>query len=263
MTRIIWDDIGARTYHIGIDRGVLYVPGHEGVPWNGLTSITEKPSGGTISSYYIDGVKYASVSDPEEFAATITAFTYPDEFGICDGSRMVETGLFTQHQPRAPFHLTYRTGVGNDVEGSDFAYKIHLIYNAMAAASEVDHRTISDDVDIADFSWDISALPAEISGFKNTAHFIIDSRVAHTGMLLAIEAILYGDESNDPRMATLEEVLEAIELYADLRVIDNGDGSFTIIGPETAIELLGGGEFSVDWPSVVILDPNTYKISSL
>jgi hypothetical protein len=262
MTRVVWDTPKERVYEYGIDRGILYVPGHEGVPWNGLTSVAEKPSGGDSTPYHIDGVKYLNVSSSEEFAATITAFTYPPEFEICDGSAQIYTGLFALQQPRVPFNFSYRTLVGNS-ETPDLAYKIHFVYNAMVTPSERNNQTVSEDLDPMDFSWDISVLPISTPGFRETSHFILDTRIAHTGAVLAIEDILYGDADHDPRMPTISEMVDTIELYADLRVIDNGDGTFTVIGPDAAVLMLDAYRFQIAWPSVVILDANRFSVTSL
>lgn len=263
MSRMVWDAIGGRLYEHGVDRGVLYVPGNEGVPWNGLTAVTEKVSGGDPTPYYIDGVKYINVPALEEFRATIEAYTYPDEFGQCDGTAQVGTGLFIRHQPRKPFSFSYRTKIGNDTAGEDYAYKIHLIYNAMATPSEIDNRTLADNVAPMLFSWDIAVLPDAISGFRGTGHLVLDSRYTHPGAIVSIEDILYGNDTGDPRMPTVADLLAAIDAAADLRVINNGDGTYTINGPDTAITMVDVNTFEVTWPSVSIIDVNTFSISSL
>jgi hypothetical protein len=262
MSAIVWDDVGSRTFEIGIDRGVLYVDGQDGVPWNGLTEVNEKATGGSPTSYYVDGEKYLNVSSPEEFAATITAFTYPDEFMACDGTAMVDTGLYIRHQPRQPFSLSYRTKVGNDLNGMDFAYKIHLIYNALAAPSAVDNKTITDTVELSDFSWDLTVLPPTITGFKSTGHLVFDSRTAHPGALMQLEGILYGTDTTDPRIPAFDELLSIIAANANITVIDNGDGTFTIDADDDALTVGLDGSFTVNSNAVIDNGDGTFTIST-
>jgi hypothetical protein len=211
MTRLAWNAIGERFFDTGIDHGVLYVDGL-GVAWQGLISVSESPSGGGAKPLYIDGFKYLNVALAEEFEATITAFGAPAEFGPCDGLRTVHTGLTATQQPRKSFSMSFRTKIGNDVDGTDHGYKIHLVYNALAAPSGRPNATISDSVEPTQFSWAITTLPPRITGFKPTAHFVIDSRTTDAGVLTQVEDLLYGTEISNP---TLPSVATLVGLFSD------------------------------------------------
>lgn len=235
MSRLDWNTVGERFYEAGIDRGVLYVPGQDGVPWNGLTAVSEKPTGGDVSAYYYDGQKYQNVSEPEEYAATITAYTYPDEFMVCDGTGALDLGFYIKHQPRLPFSLSYRTLIGSDTEGLTNGYKIHLISNAMAEPSGIDNKSLTDAIDPDLFSWDISVLAPAVLGFRGSGHYVIDSRKLHAGALTELEGIFYGTDSTDPRLPAYDEILSVIASYADITVVDNGDGTYTITADDDAL----------------------------
>lgn len=262
MPRIQWNGAGKNFYESGIDRGVLYPDIVSGVPWNGLTAVNEHPSGGSAQGYYLDGVKYENVPAAEEFEATIEAYTYPDEFAECDGSARVHSGLLATQQPRKPFGFTYRTKVGNELTG-DYGYKIHIVYGALASPSERNYNTLGDSVDALEFSWDITTLPPAMTGVKPTAHFEIDTRTSSPSAVSDIEDILYGTEESDARLPTITEIIEVFDTYAILSVIDNGDGTYTIDGPDEAISFPTADTVEITWPSVVAIDATTYSISSL
>lgn len=207
MSRISWNAPGERFFETGVDRGVLYVDLNAGVPWTGLISVSESPSGGEARPYYQDGIKYLNLSSKEEFEATINAFTAPKEFAPCDGVSALQNGLFATQQPRKAFSLSYRTMIGNDVDGQEHGYKIHLVYNALAGPSERSNNTLGDNVDPNSLSWQITTLPPSLSGLKPTAHFVIDSRYTPAGLLKAIEDILYGSDAADPRMPLASELV--------------------------------------------------------
>jgi hypothetical protein len=236
MSRLDWNTSGERYYESGIDRGVLYVPGQDGVPWNGLTAVSEKPTGGSATPYYYDGQKYQNVSSAEEYGATITAFTYPDEFMVCDGTGTMDLGFYIKHQPRLPFNLSYRTLIGNDVN-ANLGYKIHLIYGAMAEPTSMDNKTLTDSTDPDLFSWDISLLPPTVAGFRGSGHYVIDSRQLHVGALTELEGIFYGTDSTDPRIPAADEILTVIASYADITVVDNGNGTYTITADDDALDV--------------------------
>lgn len=260
--RISWDNLGERVYEAGIDRCVLYVGSDPGVPWNGVVSIQENPTGGAPSAYYFEGQKYLQTPAPEEFAATITAFTYPDAFGVCDGSEPVVVGMYIQHQPRKQFGLSYRTLVANDVADTNFAYKIHLIYNALAAPAQRDHKTLSDQSNISNFVWNITTVPQEFGGFKSSAHVIIDTRFINAGAVALIENILYGDSTDDARIPSISELMSIIVAGTSLTVIDNGDGTYTVLGPDSEVFLTDPVTIEVDATSVVVVSPGVDTISS-
>lgn len=207
MTRLVWGLPGERFYETGIDRGSLYLMGSEpGVAWNGLTAVKENPSGGQPKPFYIEGQKYINLSGVEEFEATIEAFSSPKEFGVCDGTAQLLKGLYATQQPRRSFGLSYRTRVGNDIQGVDHGYKLHLVYGALAAPSGVTYGTISDTNDPTTFSWSITTLPPIVPGYKPTAHFVIDSREADISALTELEDVLYGTNLTPPRLPTIEEL---------------------------------------------------------
>lgn len=211
MTRLLWGAPGERYYETGVDRGVLYVGSETGVAWTGLISVAEAPIGGEPRPFYIDGVKYLHLSSNEEYAATINAFSSPPEFGPCDGTQSIQNGLFATQQPRIPFGLSYRTKLGNDLDGSDHAYKIHMVYNALAAPSSRSNNSMNDAPDPISFSWAIETLPPAITGYKPTAHFVVDSRYADTSALEDLEDVLYG---SDALQATLPTVSELIAIFS-------------------------------------------------
>lgn len=207
MARIDWDARGTRYFEMGVDRGVLYPPSGPGVAWPGLLSVNETPTGAEERAYYIDGIKYLNLRSAEEFSATVEAFNSPSEFDVCDGNVSVHNGLIATQQPRKSFGLSYRTRLGNDLDGADHAYKIHLIYNALAAPANRNNVTMSDSVDPAKFSWTVTTLPPPVTGYKRTAHFVIDSRTADPTALAAVEDILYGTEADDPALPTPDELI--------------------------------------------------------
>lgn len=195
--KLSWDVVGERTYETGVDRGVLY-PMDEagtypnGVAWNGLTGVTESPSGAESTPFYADNIKYLNLVGVEEFGATVEAFTYPVEFGQCDGSAEPVVGLALGQQARKPFGLSYRTILGNDVDGGDYGYKIHLIYGALAAPSEKAYATINDAPEAMTFSWAVTTTAVVVPGYRPTASLTIDSTKVSAPKLAALETILYG-----------------------------------------------------------------------
>jgi len=207
LSRISWNAPGERFFESGVDRGVLYVGTNPGVSWTGLISVAESPSGGEARPYYQDGIKYVNISAKEEFEATINAFTAPKEFAPCDGVAAMQNGLFATQQPRKAFSLSYRTLIGNDVDGQEHAYKIHLVYNALAGPSERSNSTLGDNVEPNSLSWQITTLPPSLTGMKPTAHFVIDSRYTPPNLLAAIEDIIYGSDAADPRMPLASELV--------------------------------------------------------
>lgn len=212
MSKLVWDQSGDRIYETGVDRGVLY-PRDEagayskGVAWNGLTAVTESPSGAEATALYADNIKYLNLMSNEEFGATIEAYTYPDEFAECDGSASIATGVSIGQQTRKTFGLAYRTVLGNDVDGNDHGYKLHLIYGALAAPSEKAYATINDSPEAITFSWEVTTTPVEVPGFKPTACVTIDSTKVDAEKLAALEAVLYGSESEEARLPLPSEII--------------------------------------------------------
>ena len=191
MSKIVWDKTGERFYETGVKNGVLYIPTDgvysKGVAWNGLTAVTESPSGAEATALYADDIKYLNLMSNEEFGATIEAYTYPDEFAECDGSASLATGVVIGQQSRKTFGLCYRTTLGNDTDGNDYGYKLHLIYGAMAAPSEKGYATINDSPEAITFSWEVTTTPVSVNGFKPTASITIDSTKANPEKLAALE----------------------------------------------------------------------------
>lgn len=211
MSKLVWDKTGERTYETGTSKGVLFPQNAEGtygdgVAWNGLTAVTESPSGAEANPLYADNIKYLNLMSVEEFGATIEAYTYPDEFAACDGSASLAKGVSIGQQPRKAFGLAYQTILGNDVEYNKHGYKIHLIYGALAAPSERAYATVNDSPEAITFSWEITTTPVEVKGFEPTAHLEIDSTKVDKEKLAAFEAILYGSESEEPRLPLPDEV---------------------------------------------------------
>lgn len=214
MAVLEWGSAGQRFFEIGTDRGVLYPNnGSAGVPWNGLVSVSESPSGGEPKSYYVDGFKYLNMSTAEEYEATIEAFSAPLEFDVCDGTGSIRNGLFVTQQRRESFGFSYRTKIGNDIEGVELGYKIHLVYNALAAPAERNNTTMSDASDPVTLSWNITSSPIPIVGFKPSAHFIIDSRRTPKSVLSLIEDIVYGTSISDARLPSVVELVYLFESF--------------------------------------------------
>ena len=264
MTRITWNAPGERFFESGVDQGVLYPRGVAGVPWNGLVSVNETPTGGEVSPRYLDGVKYLDEMSSEEFAATISAFTYPEEFAACDGTSSSGKGLSFGQQRRKPFDLVYRTGKGNDTVSLDLGYKIHLVYNAKATPSSKAYSTIKQTTDASNFSWNIVTTPIPIPGLRPLSHLIIDSTKTDSYLLAVIEDILYGTDEDDPRMPTPLELKTLVEEWLTLVITDEGDGTWTAEGPDDLFNFPADedGIFELNWPSVVQTGDGTYTISS-
>ena len=213
MAKLVWDKTGDRLYETGVKNGVLYIPTSgvysKGVAWNGLTAVTESPSGAEATALYADDTKYLSLMSTEEFGATIEAYTYPDEFAACDGSAELADGVMIGQQKRSTFGLCYKTTIGNDTEGNDHGYKLHIIYGAMAKPSERAYASINDSPEAITFSWEITTTPVNVTGAKPTASLVIDSTKADPSKLSALEDILYGKDGepgNEPRLPLPDEI---------------------------------------------------------
>ena len=218
MAKIVWDKSSERLYETGVKNGVLYVQGTggtyaKGVAWNGLTAVTESPSGAEPTPLYADDIKYLNLLSTEEFGATIEAYTYPDEFAECDGSKSLAAGVYIGQQARKAFGMCYKTTLGNDTEGNDHGYKLHIIYGALAAPSEKAYETINDSPEAITFSWEISTTPVNVKGSKPTATIVIDSTKANPEKLAALEVILFGADApngegtgTDPRLPLPDEI---------------------------------------------------------
>jgi hypothetical protein len=214
MSKLVWDQTGERYYETGVKQGVLYVQDKgaypKGVAWNGLTAVTESPSGAEATPLYADDIKYLNLMSAEEFGATIEAYTYPDEFMECDGSAALAEGIYIGQQSRKSFGMCYRTVLGNDQENNDYGYKLHLIYGALAAPSEKGYATINDSPEAITFSWEVTTTPVNVTGHKPTASVVIDSTKVSAEQMAALEAVLYGTEAEEARLPLPDEILEII-----------------------------------------------------
>lgn len=218
MSKLVWDKTGERLYETGVKQGVLYPMDAKGtypkgVAWNGLTNVTESPSGAEATALYADDIKYLNLMSNEEFGGTIEAYTYPDEFAECDGSASIATGVYIGQQSRKTFGFCYRTTIGNDVESNAHGYKLHLVYGALASPSEKAYSTINDSPEAVTFSWEFSTTPVNVTGFKPTACLTIDSTKVSAEKLAALEKILYGDDADESAVARLplpDEVAQVI-----------------------------------------------------
>ena len=218
MAKIVWDKTGEHFYETGVKNCVLYIPTEgvysKGVAWNGITAITESPSGAEATALYADDTKYLNLYSVEEFGATIEAYTYPDEFAECDGSAELVAGVKIGQQARKPFGLCYRTTIGNDTDGNDHGYKLHIIYGAMASPSEKSYNTINDSPEAVTFSWELTTTPVNVAGAKPTASITIDSTKVDDQKLAALEEVLYGKDGTgsdhtgavEPRLPLPDEI---------------------------------------------------------
>ncbi len=226
--KLVWDKTGEHFYETGVKMGVLYPMSAsgtypKGVAWNGLTAITESPSGAEATALYADDIKYLNLMSNEEFGATVEAYTYPDEFAECDGSASLTEGVYIGQQARKTFGLCYRTTLGNDAKGNDYGYKLHIIYGAMASPSEKAYSTINDSPDAITFSWELSTTPVAVANFKPTASLTIDSTKVDAAKLTALEEILYGKDGTgedhttgavDPRLPLPDEIATLMKASA-------------------------------------------------
>ena len=215
MSKLVWDQTGDREYETGVKNGVLYPQGEggtypKGVAWNGLISVTESPSGAEATALYADDIKYLNLMSNEEFGATIEAYMSPEEFDQCDGTASLATGVSIGQQKRKTFGMAYKTTIGNDVDGNDHGYKIHLIYGALAAPSEKAYSSINDSPEAMTLSWEVSTTPVTVNGFKPTATVVIDSTKADPEKLAALEAILFGSAEKEARLPLPDEIVSII-----------------------------------------------------
>lgn len=211
--RLVWDAVGERLFETGVKQCVLYpidkVSGtyNKGVAWNGVTSVSESPSGAEATDLYADDAKYLSLLSAETFGCTVEAYTYPEEFEACDGTAQLTAGVTIGQQARSVFGLCYRTTVGNDVDGNDHGYKLHIIYGCKATPSEKSYSSINDSPEAITFSWTVNTTPVSVEGFKPTASLVIDSTKVDKAKLSKLEDVLYGSESADPRLPLPNEIV--------------------------------------------------------
>ena len=215
MSKLVWDQTGTREYETGVKNGVLYPQGENGTypagyAWNGLISVTESPSGAEATPLYADDIKYLNLMSNEEFGATIEAYMSPEEFDECDGTASLAAGISIGQQKRKQFGMAYKTTIGNDVDGNDYGYKIHIIYGALAAPSEKAYSTINDSPEAITLSWEVTTTPVTVEGFKPTSTVVIDSTKVDKTKLAALEAVLFGSESEGARLPLPDEIVSII-----------------------------------------------------
>lgn len=243
--RVVWNAPEARFFDTGLDRGMLYPKTSPAVPWNGLTSVDEEGGEGA-QSYYIDGRPFLFMPKPKEYKATVNAYTYPDAFSEIMGVAEVADGMYLDSQIGDSFDMSYRTLVGNGLEGIDHGYKIHLIYNASVTPQSLTYESVSNSINPSTFSWEIQAVPVRVSGFRPTAHIIIDTRHMSQSKIDAVEALLYGNESGDAHMPSPQVIFDLLSFGDGIIVTDKGDGTVEIEGSYDNITLLPGGLVRID-----------------
>lgn len=262
MTALVWGSQESKKFEFGLDRGVLYPPDGPAVAWNGLASVEEKPQGGKVQSYFVDGDLYLNLATSQYYQATLSAFTYPDEFEAFDGTLNVVGGISITHQPRRYFGLSYRTKVGKEGD-VDFGYKIHLIYNAVAIQKPRNFESTAQLGSPMLFKWDITAVPPPIEGFKPSAHIVIDTTKIQDPLILeAIENILYGDETKDAALPLPNELIAFGEVWPNIVITDNGDGTWTATGPSEVIYMTSDTEFTIEQVDTTVVDSDTIQIHS-
>lgn len=261
MAKLAWDQPEERPYESGVDRGVLYLPTGEGVAWNGLTAVEEDAYEST-EPVYVDGVKYRDVQKIDDYAATLKAFTYPDEFLEFDGVLAVGEGLYVGDQRARTFGLSYRTGVGNDADGDDYGYKIHIVYNITASTDTKEYATQGEESSAMEFSWKLNAVPPAYPGFRPTAHIIVDSTLINRFLLSDIEDVLYGTDTTDAYLPPIDDLAGMAATFTTIDIIDNGDGTWTAVGPDELITMTDATTFRIDEVNAVFIDDDTYQIST-
>lgn len=257
MTQIVWDEVGSRKFQTGIDHAVFYTD-TEAVPWNGIISVDVKNEGLSVTPVYFDDRKVNEIVYLGDFSGVLTAYTYPDEFLPYDGYNEPVEGVFIDNQDRGTFGLCYRTIIGNDEDGIEHGYKLHILYNLTAIADGMTSQTVESNVEPIEFKWNLSSIPDEIPGYRPSSHIIIDSTKVDPQALSDVEDILYGTESEDPRLLSMLEIFENIALT----IVDHGDGSWSAIGPSSIISWTEGeDDFDITSSTIVILDADSYQIS--
>lgn len=262
MSLLVWDKLSERIYETGLDRGVLYLPDGSAVPWNGLTEIIEKPNK-EVSSIYYDGMKINDVVVLGEFQAIMKAITYPDEFVEIEGAVSLTDGVFLSDQRPQTFGLSYRTKIGNPIDGDSAGYKLHIIYNITAIPSDKSYSSITDSPSFSEFEWNITAVPEDFPGFRPSAHIIVDSRKVDPWLLEDIEKILYGTSSLNADLIPLPDLVDLLNNWHRIRIINNGNGTWTAISARDGFISVDPitGIFTIVDVNAVYLDSDTYAIS--
>lgn len=262
MAVLTWDKAGERLFQTGVDRGVLFLQDGTAVPWNGLTGVEEDPNS-ELKSFYLDGVKYLDKLTPGDFIGTLKAFTYPDEFDFVNGVAEISPGFSVHDQPSKSFSLSYRTRIGNDLEGLDLGYKIHILYNVFANPSSFAYESVKDSTEPIEFSWSLSGTPVKFDRIRPTVHVSIDSRKTDPEVLAIIENKLYGTNTSGASLPIISEIAEYFGYLGALLIIDHGDGTWTAIDESNGyITMLDETTFFMDNVDATYLDADTYEVSS-
>ena len=262
MATLVWDETTKRFYETGVSKGVFYDAEGWGVAWNGLTAIEENVSN-QVQAIHFDGLKFNDIVTIGDFSAIMRAWTYPDEFLPYEGILEDQDGFFVTDQPGNKFGLCYRTEIGNDIEGLEHGYKIHILYNLTALPSTKSYLTMSMETEPHEFEWTLTGIPEAIENYRPTVHIIFDSRKIDPWLLEDIESIIYGDEDNDPHLPPLKGLATFIRKWDRLIITDHGDGTWSAESPrEEDIIMLDETTFEITADTAIYLDPETYQISS-
>jgi hypothetical protein len=262
VTALVWDKSGERTYQNGVDRGVLYLQDGTAVVWNGLTGVQEG-SDKDLQEFYLDGVKYLETLTPSDFKGKLKAYTYPDEFEKVNGIALIAEGLAFHDQPASSFSLSYRTGIGSDLN-LDLGYKIHILYNVLAKQDDAPFETIKDSgATPVEFSWDLSGTPPRLTKFRPTVHISIDSRTTDPDVLAELEETLYGSDRIEPSLPAIEEIAGIFGVLGPFIITDHRNGTWTASDPGGAyITMVSPTQFRFDDVDAAYLDATTYEVSS-
>ena len=262
MTTLVWDEVGQHFFETGVSKGVFYNADGYGVAWNGLTAVEESVDT-EVQPVHFDGVKINDIAIVGDFSAVMRAWTYPDEFLPYEGILEDQDGFFITEQPPDRFGLSYQTIIGNDVDGQQHGYKIHVLYNLTAVPSQKAYQTLALETEPFEFEWNLTAIPEELSKYRSTAHIIFDSRKMDPWLLEDLEAILYGSEDNPPNLPPLRSIVSFIRKWDRLIITDHGDGTWSAdTQREGIIEMLDETTFQITSETAIYLDPETYEVSS-
>lgn len=262
MTAIQWYQAGNKIYESGLDRGVLYVHGMDGVPWTGLTSVAED-SNNVVNPIHFDATKINDLVVLGNFSGVLRAFTYPDEFLECEGVLEDQEGIYLSEQPVKRFNLSYRTKIGESDNDFSEGYKIHILYNLTAVPSQKVRKTLGLSAEINEFEWNLTSIPEEIAGYRPTSHLIVDSRNIDPWLLIDLEEVLYGNDTREPTLPSLRALTTFIRKWDRMIIVDHGDGTWSAIAKDPdQITMISGSEFSIEADNVTYLDADTYEISS-
>lgn len=261
MAELTWDEVGTRRFEGGVDRGVLYLQDGSAIPWSGLTSVSEKPQKKAESIYY-DGAKIYDVWTLGDYSAVVKAITYPDELMDLEGLEIINHGVFVADQQPKRFSMSYRTGIGNDLDGEGAGHKIHILFDLVANPSDKTYQTISVDPSLTEFEWEISSVPPEVPGFRPSAHIVVETEKLPYWLRDGIYRILYGDAYEDPGFLTATEFIAYLTSAVLWAIMDHGDGTFTAetVDDELLTDL-GDGIFQLDDVTINVINETTYTIT--